>query len=337
MAKNKQIIAEFEKLIRYINSEIDNETDKKKKLVNIFRLKQLSQALEIIKKYPKTIKKGSDLKGIKGIGEGTINRIDEILNDGKLSEVQTLDNDISKYVQNLKEIYGIGDVKARELVNEYGIKTVSELKKAHRDGVVKLNDNVLVGLKYAKLYKQKIPRSEVKKMQSYLKRTAKKIDDNLHAKLCGSFRRKKPFSNDIDCLLTHTSVKSSSDMKKNKNFLYVFVKLLKKQSFIVDALTGYDVDTKFMGFCRLSADLPIRRIDIRYMPFNAYPAALLYFTGSGTFNQNMRRYAKKEGFKLNEYGLYKKSGDKYKHIDVANEKDIFSKLNLPYVKPKDRN
>ena len=34
-------------------------------------------------------------------------------------------------------------------------------------------------------------------------------------------------------------------------------------------------------------------------------AALLYFTGSGEFNKNMRIFALKKGYTINEYGIYK--------------------------------
>ena len=47
----------------------------------------------------------------------------------------------------------------------------------------------------------------------------------------------------------------------------------------------------------------------------------------------MRRKAKKLGYKLNEYGLYK-NDDK---IEIKSEKDIFKKLEMHYLKPKDRN
>ena len=50
----------------------------------------------------------------------------------------------------------------------------------------------------------------------------------------------------------------------------------------------------------------IIRIDIRLIPYNSLYYSLLYFTGSGDFNQRMRKLAKKLGFKFNEYGLFKK-------------------------------
>ena len=84
-----------------------------------------------------------------------------------------------------------------------------------------------------------------------------------------------------------------------------------------------------MGFCKSDK---VRRIDIRYVPYKSYYSALLYFTGSGEFNRNMRTVAISLGYKLNEYGLYKNG----KKIKVKSEKDIFNELGMEYVDPSKR-
>lgn len=337
--KNAKIISEFEKLIKQIAYDIENESDKKKKMINIFRLKQIDNALTIIKKYPIVIKTGNELKGTKGIGKGIINRIDEILDKGSLSEITLKNKDMetSKYVDELKKIYGIGEKKAHELVTKHGIKSVDSLKKAYENKKIHLNNNVVIGLKYYSLYKQQIPRAEMEKMEKYIQNMASQISNKLEVRICGSYRRKKPFSNDIDCMLSHPNIKTRNDLKNKKNYLHKFIEALKNDMFIVDSLTGEDVETKFMGFCKYSKKFPVRRIDIRYIPHESYYTSLLYFTGSGSFNQNMRQEAKKLGYKLNEYGLYKKVSDTYKLIKIKSEEDIFDKLKMDYVLPEKRN
>ena len=63
---------------------------------------------------------------------------------------------------------------------------------------------------------------------------------------------------------------------------------------------------------------------------------MLYFTGSGEFNKNMRLFAKKKGYKLNEYGLYKIGKDKELKMKTHTEKDIFTLLGLDYIEPQNR-
>ena len=83
-------------------------------------------------------------------------------------------------------------------------------------------------------------------------------------------------------------------------------------------------------------DNPIRRLDIRLIPLESFFTAYLYFTGSYEFNERMRGIAKRQGYKLNEYGLYKKTGDTYKLIKVKSEEDIFKVLGMDYVEPEKR-
>ena len=98
-----------------------------------------------------------------------------------------------------------------------------------------------------------------------------------------------------------------------------------------------------MGYCKLSPNYPARRIDIRFVSYNSYYPAILYFTGSGNFNQIMRRDALRQDYTLNEYGLYKIAGYdgrtiiKGNKMIVNSEEEIFDILNLSYVKPYDRN
>ena len=92
------------------------------------------------------------------------------------------------------------------------------------------------------------------------------------------------------------------------------------------------------------------RIDIRLIPKESYPFALLYFTGSKKTNTMMRNQAIKLGFKLNEYSLVKtnvplhsdNNFDKSKMtttdipVYFDSEEMIFECLNLNYIKPEDR-
>jgi len=85
-----------------------------------------------------------------------------------------------------------------------------------------------------------------------------------------------------------------------------------------------------MGFYKYKEN-PIRRIDIRFVPYDSYYSALLYFTGSAELNKQMRHIAKTKKLKLSEYGLFKENGEK---IPINNERDIFDKLDMEYLIPR---
>ena len=74
-------------------------------------------------------------------------------------------------------------------------------------------------------------------------------------------------------------------------------------------------------------------MDLRVLPKESYGSALQYFTGSKDFNLIMRNNAKKLGYKLNEYGIYKGT----KEIYVESEKEIFDLLEMKYLEPQERN
>ena len=115
---NENIIKEFQKLIAFKKSEKE-EFIKIKDTKNItaynFRLKQLNSVLIILKKYPDkiTLKNYQELKDIDGIGANTIQRIKEILESGKLAELndfKDLSIEKEKIIEELEEVIGIGRV-----------------------------------------------------------------------------------------------------------------------------------------------------------------------------------------------------------------------------------
>ena len=77
------------------------------------------------------------------------------------------------------------------------------------------------------------------------------------------------------------------------------------------------------------------RIDIRLIPKESYPFALLYFTGSKKTNTMMRNKAIKLGFKLNEYSLVK-ADESNTQIYLDSVEKIFNYLKLDYIKPENR-
>ncbi len=345
---NEVVISQFERLIAFIREEADDfqqQKDLKKVQVNKFRMKQLGVVLSILKKYPKeiTLENMDELKDISGIGKGSLERIKEILTTGTLKELGSfVDSKKEKRqaIENLEEIVGIGRAKALELVDK-GITSVDELKEKIKKKEIEVNDKILLGLKYYGKYKMNIPRSEMDQYNALLKHLVKKINKTLKLddkneyvlELCGSYRRQKAFSNDIDVLI---SKKDTFAHSKSQNHLERFVNKLKNplkhnnnQPLIIDSMTDKRIVTKFLGFSKL-LDNPPRRLDIRFVNYDSYPAALLYYTGSAQLNVKMREIAKKKGYKLSEYGLFDKDG---RPIKVSSERDIFHALGMEYLNP----
>jgi DNA polymerase/3'-5' exonuclease PolX len=324
------ILNNFRQLIKQIKIDIDRTTGKEN-LKNLYRLKSIELATKIIEKYPHNKIDTKELEKIKGIGPGTIKRIEEIQKTGKLSEVKItkLDDAFFKIMDELEESYGIGKKTAYDLFKKYNIKSIDELKDKVNKGEIVVNDVIKKGLKYVGVINTKIPHDKISDIQDAMLDILFKINVELFGTVCGSYRRAKEFSGDVDFIIIHHQFKKKSQSSIYLKYFEAFLIALKKEGILIESLTGENVQTKFMGIFKWKTI--IGRIDIRFVPIESYYYALLYFTGGKDFNTNMRMIAISRGLKLNEYGLYDKKNKSFK---VDSEKDIFDLLDMEYVQPQ---
>jgi hypothetical protein len=211
-----------------------------------------------------------------------------------------------------------------------------------------LTHHQLTGIKYFHHISEKIPREEIIKMEKILKLISNHLNPNLKIQCCGSYRRGRERSGDIDALMCHPELKTKEDIESyfstKNNILQSYVDLLTEYGFINDHLTEGGT-SKYMGLCKIPKGqyTIYRRIDIRFVPYHSFGTALLYFTGSKNFNTDMRRIALNKGYTLSEYGIfeYKKNPEtkkKEKGIQLLTitEEDVFKILDMPYKTPKER-
>jgi len=333
---NSNIVGAFETLIHKTSMDLKKTKDTSLR----FKITSYKKTIKLINSLPFEISKGEDLKDIKGIGKTTIKKINEIIESGTLTQIKDLNSTVlakAQELSKLQKITGIGPVKATQLFDlgiTLDVLTSINFKKitaTHKTILQHLTHHQTLGVKYFSDLESKIPHSEIQKIEKYLLKLIKKIP-NLKMTICGSYRRKKTTSGDIDVLLYH----DKDENVEFSSYLTEFLSLLVEKKFLTDHLTSIDNPTKYMGFCKMST--LNRRIDIRLVPKSSFPTALLYFTGSGEFNVNMRKYALSKGFSINEYGIFKltKTGKKKFKIKTNLESDIFKILGLDYVEPHDR-
>lgn len=350
-SSNHLIIDLFEQLLKlveaeYLISRLNN--DQKEITKNKFRLSSNKRILSILKSLDFEITNVEQLNGIYGIGADTKKRIHEILKTGKLAELDILNNNTTdsnkadvKNILELEQVIGIGVATAKKLVLDHNITSIKQLKSAVKSGKIKLNNNILLGLKYYGVVQGKIPRNEIKVIESWLKKQAKIIDPYLNLVICGSYRRGRATSGDIDVLIYHPNVPDMEHIVQYKKYntkpyLKILIDKLTNLKFLLDNMTDVDPSTKYMGFCKFK-NYPVRRIDILYMPYNSISSAMLYYTGPYELNTIMRHNAKKRNMILNQYGLYKIDNKGEKHIvPTPTEQSIFEYLGMEYMTPRER-
>lgn len=77
---------------------------------------------------------------------------------------------------------------------------------------------------------------------------------------------------------------------------------------------------------------PTFQIDLRVVEPDSFGAALQYLTGSVDHNVKLRTLAIKQGYKLNEYGLYNRDTDQ--KVAGRTEEEIYAALGLPWIEPE---
>ena len=106
----------------------------------------------------------------------------------------------------------------------------------------------------------------------------------------GSYRRGAKDSGDIDICI--------SDPNDDAGVFNKFIDALIEKGILIEVLSRGN--TKSLGVSRLRRK-PARRIDFMFTKHNELAFALLYFTGSKSFNTVMRKRALDMGYSMNEH------------------------------------
>lgn len=333
-------------------------------LGELHRARAYSRAIQLLGEHALAnpgvpLTSAEQIKHLKGIGPKLYIRIDEIIKTGTLRELNHLFEDPNmNALMDISAVHGVGPKAALRFHKLHGISTVAELREKVAKEEIELNAAQQIGLRYHEDLIKKIPFNECTEHGEFLTAQARKaLHRDVLVTICGSHRRKLPFSSDIDVLVSmppeyadnsETSLGAAGApmlrMPPNADkFLPTLVAHLHKSGYLMDTLALGD--TKYMGVCKLKGHDVTRRIDIRWVSPQSYPTALLYFTGSKVFNTRMREYALGKGYSLSEYGLYKLTDVSIADVNhrsetfrvpIMDEKDVFDTLGFPYVAPENR-
>lgn len=285
-----------------------------------FKARAYNKVINSLELHVDKIDNIEDTENIKGIGEKIKEKIKQYFQTGKIDAVEKALSD-PKFTlrRKLSNLYGVGPVKIKELMEK--ITSFEDLKNKPEI----LNEKQKIGLKYYDELLERIPIEEGKKHYGLIEKIFKKTYNNIEFELVGSYRRKNKDMGDIDVL-----IKGNEDIN-----LKILIKELSSAGYIIETLANGK--NKFMGICKISPELPARRIDILIADPSYYYFALLYFTGSYSFNIYMRRIALQKNISLSEYGFKDKNNKIIDTSDIIkSEQDIFDYLKIPFVLPEKR-
>ena len=293
-----------------------------------FSAKAYAKVIEQLRAMSTPIQSINDVKDVAGVGKNIKLKIQEILETGSLKAATQARNETNlESLDILQGIHGVGPVKAKQLVETKGIKTIADLRKTLAGDPDLLNDVQKMGLKYYEDAIERIPRQEMAIHETLILNA---LDPRFTGAVVGSYRRGAESSGDIDVLLMLPYTLS----KKEQGQLFLeTIRLLKESDYIVDTLA--QGPKKFLGYVRLEGE-KVRRLDLLMTPEEEFAYAILYFTGSQNFNVAFRSYALEKGYTLNEHTLKPVKEGVPAVPSMKTEEDIFAFLGLEYVEPEQR-
>lgn len=311
LLKNHEIASLFERIADIM--ELKGE--------NTFRINSYRKAARVIGDLTEDIEeiaKTQKLTDIPGIGKGTAEKIIEYINTGKMSKYEEVKKGVSEETVGLMQIPGLGPKTVSLLSRELGIVGLRDLENALQAGKLKglfgigekKIENIAKGIELFKISQQRI---SIGLAYPIVERIIAELQRNPHMKdiqAAGSLRRMKETVGDIDILVS--GAKGAE-----------IVKAFAKMRGVTQVLAAGDT----RGSVRVEEGV---QVDVRVVCEDDFGSALQYFTGSKEHNIHLREIAKKKGFKINEYGIFK--GDK--KVGGRFEQEIYRILGMDWIPPE---
>jgi DNA polymerase/3'-5' exonuclease PolX len=291
---------------------------------DVRRANAFGTAAAALRQVPYPITSGKQALSLPGVGKSTADIIDEYLRTGKvwrLGELQGADAPMispeeaqkQEVLKVFQTVHGIGPVSAARFYDE-GYRTLEQLYANPQ-----LKDAQRLAMYWGNQLNQRIPHAEIDQIREYINSCF--APEAIRWDITGSYRRGTVDSGDVDML-----VQSQPGLSMDK-----VLSLL--QAHIIGRFS--EGPTKFMGILKMGEQFNAHQLDIRLVEPAAYPAALMYFTGSKEFNVLMRNRALSLGLSLSEYGLESNVPEMVPPI-VHSEEEIFAILGVPYLTPAQR-
>ena len=161
------------------------------------------KAVGIVKGWPTRIDTDADLDAVgrvRGIGAKMKEKLREIVRTGRLDKVQHMEADERVQVmERFSKIHGVAGATASKWY-AMGLRTLNDVVQSP---LVELNASQVLGVRYYEDKLRRIPRREVAAVEGWVRDVGERLLAGVQVICCGSYRRGKPSSGDVDLLITH--------------------------------------------------------------------------------------------------------------------------------------
>ncbi len=319
---------ELSKLFRKIAylMQVDHDTEKDPNAR--FKIRAYLRAAETIENLSADLEEIYQKNGIKGlvsipsIGKAIALKIEEYIKNGKIQFFEEL---TTRIPINIDEFYdlegiGIGPKTVKILYENLNVRTLEDLEHYAKYGElrkvkgfsIKKEESILKKIKALKnVNKKRYLLGDIYPVAKTIEKLLEKCKDVKKVAITGSFRRMKETVGDIDFLV---------ESDNPDHVIKYFISLPQMEQIIAKG------ETKVFGRLVNGIDT-----DLLVVQKSSFGSALQYFTGNKEHNIELRKIALTKKYRLNEWGLFKSSGEK---IAGTNEEEIYNELGLTWIPPE---
>ncbi|KAL4400177.1 DNA repair protein [Malassezia pachydermatis] len=296
------------------------------------------RAASAVKAYPLPLRDVSEekLRTIKGIGAKVATLIRQFYDEGGIAEVCVIRHDQAIQTQlQFMMLYGIGPRTAQRAYQE-GCRTLEDVTRRQH---THLSSQLGPAASLALLpdLSQRISHYEVQWITEEIMQDMRGYLPDARHTICGSVRRGKEEVGDIDLVITSEA--------EPDNHSFILEKLLSKWRederlthtiSVTQPESHGRVHVAEIVYVSHYHPQPVhRRVDLVFVAQAQYGAAILAWTGSITYERDLRRWARARGYMFSHMGLV--------HLDTMQleptptEASVFELLGLPAIPPTLRN
>jgi DNA polymerase (family 10) len=291
---------------------------------NQFRVRAYRNAARVIEGLPQPltdlVAKEEDLSEYSGIGEDLAGKIKDFVETGHIPLLDQLSSHHPKGIVELARLENLGPKRIKILHDELGVSSLKSLKQAcEREQVrevrgfgVKTEKKLLNEIKVLSKsgVEKRLLWSQVDEIARSLVNYLNKSPEVNKVEVAGSYRRRKETVGDLDILITCNHPKK-----------------------VIDYFVAYEDVKEILSRGITRSTVVLRtglHVDLRVLKDESFGAGLYYFTGSKAHNIEVRKIARHNGLKINEYGVFKGA----RRIAGKTEEEVFKAVHLDYIPPE---
>jgi len=315
MMNNKQLAAVFTLIANLL--EIKGEI-----IYKTLAYRKASESLDTLGREASEYWKEGKLADIPSVGKAIAEKIDELLNTGKLEFLEKLKKEVPESLAGWLQVPSLGPKKIAMIWKALNITTLPELEAAAKAGKLKdlpgmgakSETAILEGIASLARRSGRLPLGKAYPLAQEIIKVLKGVKGVVDVQPAGSLRRMRSTVGDLDILVA---------AKDSAAVMEAFVSLKGVERVLGKGDTKASIEF-FDGV----------RAQVWVHPPEKFGTALQYATGSKDHNVKLRQIALDKGLSLSEHALTKVKGKG--EILCATEEEVYKTLGLQYVPPEMR-